>query len=812
MAGIDDLLGRVTHRLGQDTELRLDVTRELKSHLEESIAQAVENGTAGEAAQAKAVSELGDEEELADMLWQANRGRMKRRALVRWFYRVLIIPAAFILGVLFLPAQPDRTFQIMKLAFNRTGVPWISDISALIAGTATPLSEPLLPGQPYSVAAGDESVRQAGNVREILNFRTGSYFALQHAKQLLERHEDASTYPVVFANYIIHLMNTTPVRDHFNRYIENREVNIALVADLDQGEQIEPDNALYDFLKTYVFQNASSEYMPSETGKGGEFMIVRPDIFHAALDELSTGLLKPYYTHHGIDMYRLEMASHSPPQSLDDYISRQMRATDAVLPCLDYMTELGIQLCGYARHLGRTGHTETALRLSREVELLGLKLGIGRDKSAVELLVADAVRRRAVLTRAELYGENSVSAQEGYYRAKHMRLEQNYRQLLADATGVNRLQRGGLFIRACAPTLIIGISDLSPYRVGEYLLMDQAAASYFVLVLLLLLAWSIIRTAAAIAARRRDARDPYSVAVGWRRLIRVGFFAIVLPMTIYGLYAWSPLGSRDYGLNMTYERLILEYVFVTAVVLTLMRILWFHAVRRRAVELGIPAPEPMPLTRRRWLVIACLLLAAAVISYLFLWHIAILQTGEDIGSPQPVEGYGFVLALAAGLLWLVWYILDAVHLWKFRKSGEWDRGVIWRGLVAVLTTVIITIVYIVFFEYERPYLLMDVVIVGSVGIGLWAGYEVLCGWYRGMGDGWRFYIMQTRSSIGVTAVAVIIFTLVLGFGSRYAEYAMISRASSVISQKVELSHPFQLLQADIEREHNQLLGEIRGVQ
>ena len=808
MSSFDDFVDRVTRRLSKDPELRLEVGRELKSHLEDTLAEYIQAGEDQAVSQQSAIATLGDEGALAELLWQANQHRIRTRKLTKWAIRLVLLPAAFLAVLFYLPANPGRTFQMMQIAFNRTNVPWINDISQWIMHSASSLSSSIGTDRPELAGYIDPMGEVTGdNKFTLYPCRTGSKAALDHAKALLDQFNQYPQLPVYYANYIVQLAYTISARTNFSRILNNRRLDIQLVAALDHGEQIESDNAFYNYMKAFVFQNASSEIEEIDQNAGDTWVISEPDLFNVSLDELRLGLVKPYVRSYGTDLYRMQMDRLLPSQTLEEYIARQVRAVDAGLPGLDYFLYLGSNLCSYSRYLARSGAHEEAIKLSRQVELMGLKLGTGPRKGVIELLVADAIRRQAVLTQAWLYDKSAKPMEAGYYRVKHKRLEQVFQNLLADSMDISRLQQGGLFIRACAPTLIIGLKDLSPYRKVEYVLMDQAAVAYLVMLLLLMLTWSIIRTAVAIATRRHSIKDPLTITVGWQRLLRIYLFALVLPILFYSMYAWSPLGGRITGLNLTYERLVLEYVVVTVTVFILFRTLWFGAVRERAIELGIPAPPPVAMTSRRWLVILGLLLAAMVMCYLFLWHISAIQCGQDIGSPQPVSGYGFILAALTGLLWLLWYIHDALYFWKFRRGNDWDRSVIWRGIVVVVTIAAMITGYLYLFGHEKQSILMDTVIAGSVGIGLWAGYEILFGWYRGMGDGWRFYIMQTRSSIGIVAASILILTLVLGWGSRQAEVAMIRNAESVIGQEVELSHSFRLLKAELEREHDLLMSE-----
>ena len=84
MTAFDDVVDRLTERLRIDPELRLEVGQELRTHLEDSAAEFRQAGCGDEEAARQAVERLGDEAELANALWQANRRRLRSRAVARW--------------------------------------------------------------------------------------------------------------------------------------------------------------------------------------------------------------------------------------------------------------------------------------------------------------------------------------------------------------------------------------------------------------------------------------------------------------------------------------------------------------------------------------------------------------------------------------------------------------------------------------------------------------------------------------------------------------------------------------------------------
>ena len=99
MNRVDDLIASATYRLRPDAELQADVERELRAHLEDSIRAARADGLDAVEAEAAAIAAFGNAEEVGENLWQANRRRMRFRAVAKWAARVALLPAGVLLAV-----------------------------------------------------------------------------------------------------------------------------------------------------------------------------------------------------------------------------------------------------------------------------------------------------------------------------------------------------------------------------------------------------------------------------------------------------------------------------------------------------------------------------------------------------------------------------------------------------------------------------------------------------------------------------------------------------------------------------------------
>ena len=96
MDKLNQSLDLFTEGLRSDPEIRLDIRKELQSHLEEKIAEETAQGHSNEESLELALKTFGSPVEVADGLAAANRRRMNFRARMRLLAGALLIPAVII--------------------------------------------------------------------------------------------------------------------------------------------------------------------------------------------------------------------------------------------------------------------------------------------------------------------------------------------------------------------------------------------------------------------------------------------------------------------------------------------------------------------------------------------------------------------------------------------------------------------------------------------------------------------------------------------------------------------------------------------
>jgi hypothetical protein len=239
---VDDLLDRATRRLRIDPELQREVRQELRTHLDDAIAELRRAGRGEADARAEAIAAMGDPDELAEQLWSSNRRRVRVRAAAAWAARLILPPLAVAL--------------IIVLGYGAV-------VSWALSGEHHPrlyLFAP--PGhqqirERYRIAAIADVSDQAKQLWALRDLPSEQRLAA--ARQLAERAPDD---PALYAHYAGHAL----VRSFYTPTGDNGEgipnIDEAVLRDmlavLSEGERREPDNAFYPLLLAGVLFNASA--------------------------------------------------------------------------------------------------------------------------------------------------------------------------------------------------------------------------------------------------------------------------------------------------------------------------------------------------------------------------------------------------------------------------------------------------------------------------------------------------------------------------------------------------------------------------
>jgi hypothetical protein len=582
-------LDRVTRRLSVDRELQLEVRQELRSHLHDSMAEFRVAGRNASEARDEALRVLGDEEDLAEQLWQANRRRVRVRALGTWSIR-LLVPAAVVGMVLFLSAGA-----------------WL--VIALITPRLFDFNLEVPNGRSVQEHYRASIIANASPEVQLL-FEQGGYqepgARVAVARKLVDL---APNDPVLYANYATasYWQCAQIVSEQTAPDSEPLRSTLALLED---GERREPTNGLYPAMIASLLLSVSSHTEGDESAtyirpgfkepQNWETLVVTDESrFKDGLAACTRVAPAPRFETYSIDL-SIRKTAGMPRERIADLWLRAEAERDVIYRSF-FAASCVYPLETYASSIARAGHPEEAQRVLQELDTIAAKVAAGARtdvevQSAFWLRTSNGASEALVkLAQGDQAGADRTWAKVD---ALQHRLDPIRAQMRRAETQFD--QAGLLLTGVMSEKFRYGDADPSLLRRAEYATADQLGVAVVACALLLGAAFYVL-SAFLSWLRSRKTASP-RLFIGWRRITRVLLFGAVVPVVFYLLYSMvTPLSGRESGLNATLGRVLVEYTILSMIVLALVPALSRRAVLARMRELQLPATDPrrsLPLWRR----------------------------------------------------------------------------------------------------------------------------------------------------------------------------------------------------------------------
>lgn len=675
MNGFDDLLERLTHRLRVDPELQMEVTHELRTHLEDAAAECRAAGMTDQQAQATAVKAMGNESEIAEQLWQANRRRVRVRKVVRWTAGATLMPAAIAVSVAIAWSAMISVALLLPMVTGPWGDYGRNSIANTIANRFR---------QNTLAALSPES-------RFIIETPSdGPEVVIAKAKALAERYPND---PVYWANYAVQMIAQTPA------CVSPRQT----LSVLDRGQEIEPANAFYPFAKAglllpgsckltedtdnppFEIKYVNSKGQARDLTWSTRIEILDASTFEHGLAQLREAADKPYLTSHVTDLAERRTAILPAPTRVSDVLLRAQLEEATMFAAADRdLFANAIHTAGcYAVQEAARGHGEQALQLVRDERKVSQLASRGAHISN-ELYSADAMYHSALRQEAGIYQllDKPLEAERGLarYREYYGVFQEMFQDASREPLAQQRLRQTGVVDLYAAQFADPAKVNLSPGRRADYAVLDRLGLSALLIVMSIAGALPAI---GAAARRLRTGRWPAIAFMGWRRLARVTVIATLAPLAVYAIYAhFTPLGGRGYGTLASAERIAVEYAAVACAVIVLLRVLSDAALRKRAVELG--TDQLVRQAPGKGMTVVGTLLAAAIALYLVAWHAAAAKFQWSDGSPT--AGWGILLSIAVVSYGLTW-TANTDGCKEGGRGGWWRYIPAWVGWTATAAAV-----------------------------------------------------------------------------------------------------------------------------
>ncbi|HOF87707.1 MAG TPA: hypothetical protein PLZ36_06330 [Armatimonadota bacterium] len=659
----EKLADQVTDGLNADPELRLDVRAEILAHLEDAAEHA--DGATPDERAAHAVKSFGTPLDIAGALLEANQPRMAWRARLRLLMTAVLIPLAVLVAMILVYGRAARFANTVRLfSFS----PWR-------------ITLPELPGMlSVRTHAARYDAKHGPPPRTREEMRA---FAL--------RHRAAPGGVAYYAIYATRLAGA----------------DAAFVREMRLGEQLEPDNALYNYrLARYYLDKgmeARSEQHEWNEGKrqGGTDTLRDRRMMALGLAEYRNALKKPYYDDHVVEAEHRRMAALPAPKLFEDYLTYTESFSSIIFRHLAEQRTLARKIGGCARLLAAEGRTDDAVALVESWKPVAVQQARG-SRTLIQLLVAIACAEIAAKDGAELYdalGHHALAAQTrrecAAFAAPRTRARGHWRGGFGgpspawSARKAYLERRGSLFTAILLPVYdrTPTAAELAPARYAEYAVLERIVLSGVLAALASCLLCGLILAACWSAAARRAQAASCLLLPSWRALAWVFGWGMLLPLGLYALLSRLPvIGVREYGFGVTWPAAAVLLVALLLALALLPYSLMGRVVRARCAELAVPVPDRRTARRVQWtaeniVTGAGLLLLGLVIGVLYLGPWSLL----------PAALLALLLLLVAGTLLRR---LTAAHRAYARYFGTLNRSLAPIFALAILVLCLIVHPYL----------------------------------------------------------------------------------------------------------------------
>lgn len=579
-----------TAGLHDDPELRLDVRAEFLAHLHEREDAYLAGGYNEEDSAELAAKSFGSPLDIAGELLEANKRRMKLRALARLCVRALLVPAAVIIALI---VGLDMMASALYIRWETVSVSRPSPNSTHFP----PSLELRKIDLPYPTIFTSAKDRQAlAELRFLVQGDTRRWALAQQQRAIWEAHPENKAY---FANYAGYLCEETiTTAQQLNTF--EREMRL--------GERIDPQNALYNYLiargrLSLSLGERTTHYRDAVTGKKRshtEKIVLDRHLLEQAMRELRIGMAKPQY-----HTYRRDLVTHwgslLPPAHRflntfqrnstnmwgNYHLDNDVRAVNEATPI-------------YARILADEGKSQEAIFYLNAWEHLGKQV-LADATEMLDVLYATAIFKSGRNASTQVYdamGRHDFAIQTRQYTS---RLLAPYDYLKLEKQKFHSRFDAGFLTSITLPMYgnhYFSKSELAPELNLYEVLEEETIVAGVVIILLLLipyvfmleLRWHLkLRTANAAAML---------LLPSWHTVMRiVGISAI---MAVAGYFLLSGLLALIGWDRIIYVKIISGFLLILlvcylAVLRPIKQIL--KNLQRRCATLGIQTPDKQ---QRRW--------------------------------------------------------------------------------------------------------------------------------------------------------------------------------------------------------------------
>ncbi|MGD2175128.1 MAG: permease prefix domain 1-containing protein [Candidatus Brocadiaceae bacterium] len=651
---IEEYVEAITRRLSPDPELHWDVSRELRSHLEDAAQEMRERGMNDEESVQMALRHFGNQEEVAEGIWRANRGRMRLRAAAKWAARLTLVPAALVLALLILHV-PQRLLSGLTL------------------------------GQPHRAFATEPPAGLTDEERFVFeHLRFPSEVTGEHVEAARVLRERYPRDPVYHTHYIRLLLD----EGRHEQAGAGRAPSRALEA-LRRAEEVDRDNAFHDYVRAALLWEAGTETVPGDgpdssapAAEGEEaplyverLSVIDENLFQEGLREFLEGAAKTRYEPHTHDAVLRKAELAGQPKTFPDQMALVSVVAGHALPDLRYVRSLARRLPGAALLLLERGRQDGAREVADQMVMPALHLGANAD-TLIEMMVAKGGLDVTLRAAPSLYEELGLSEEAARAEALYESEQRLWESLKVGDRPQEARRRHGVLTSLIAE-LPFGFSDpivVPALRHIEHLWAQSGALALVALGSAIGLVGLCALVGYYVWRHGSEEVGARLYFVGWRRMGGIALAGVVLPLALYWAYTrLAPFSSMRHGLRHCTGRVALELAILLCCGAGIVMALSYRAIRARCRDAGIEVPPPgvfNPFSSRGGRLVLGVLLVGLLACFVA-WAAGIL------GAVGGLVGAGILLLAFLGYV--------GVQFWRLKRAPERHfRMTFIRSLVPVV--------------------------------------------------------------------------------------------------------------------------------
>lgn len=582
MDKLNQALDSFTEGLRSDPEIRLDIRNELQSHLEEKITEETAGGHSGEESIDLALQAFGSPVEVADSISAANRKRMKFRARMRLLSGALLIPAVILCA--FFSLITASSFSVFSILDGGTRSPFMMFTSRM---SNFEFFKGYTPEQKL-ILYGDRNRKTR----------------VEQQKAIWGKFPDNKIYA---ANYIQVLISTGSNT--------NRDF---ILAEINRASQLEPENALYNYLATGIMLKdaCKEEPLPKADNKAKQqyrFEVKDRALLEKAMREYLDGTNKKYCRSYSNDLLKEKLQIMGEVNSLSGQLEQLTVAAGTLLPQLNHYRNSAKYMPEYAGILINEGKKDEALQYLNSWKqyyqhmnadncfLIGVLVNCAIATIDAEKL-PPLYEKLGMSESAKTVAKNAplLAKPVREWKEKIRRTDQAaYRNSAGILTGMLMPAMGREFTS----------EELAPERYAEYVFFQKITLA---LINLLLITGIISAAVVALYWRFRTGSRLLLLAPPPLTVLKITGIGVVLPCVVYFLLSQLEMFSGyNYGIPVNYPRFVAQMLLLMVIIPLLVLTLTRKYVSVRCCELGVANPPPSGKIQKIFILIGLLLIVAA---------------------------------------------------------------------------------------------------------------------------------------------------------------------------------------------------------